>query len=412
MTASGAVISARHPPDNTLHGFAVGIAQTPVSTALSRLELSRFRNYRQLSLHLDPSCCVILTGHNGAGKTNILEAISFLSPGRGLRRARLVDADWRGGEDHPSPAAAWAVYAELSGSGGGVESLATGRDAAAADESEKRLVKIDGKTVRGQGELTRALSLVWLTPQMDTLFLDGASARRRFFDRLVYGFDTEHAARIAAYEQVMRERNRLLAMPRADAAWIASLERKMAEYATGIAQARLVTLERLQHAISASSCSFPKARLALRGMAEDMLLHGQACVEVEQALCAALEAARGRDAALGRATLGAHKTELIVFHEINGFEAAGCSTGEQKALLLGMVLAQTRALATWSGRTPVVLLDEVIAHLDDARRLELCEEICETRAQVWMTGTDPDLFRAMKGRACFFTVDGATVTAS
>lgn len=370
------------------------------------LSLTDFRNYESLTLDTGGGS-VILTGHNGAGKTNLLEAVSFLAPGRGMRRAVLSEVDRVGG-------GAWTVSAELRTHAGEMQ-IGTGRDASMGEEADKRRVRIDGKPARGAAALAEHVSLAWLTPQMDQLFIEGNSARRRFLDRLVYGFDPAHASRVNAYEQAMRERNRLLAQQRqgagrADPFWLEALERKMAEGAVAIAAARLQAVSQLGDAIMQSTRSFPKAHLALSGDAEDALSQGEPALAVESSLAAALAAARGLDGASGRASVGAHRSRLSVTHAEKNMEAARCSTGEQKALLLAITLAEARAGAKWHARVPILLLDEVVAHLDPVRREELFQEIHDVGAQTWMTGTDTHLFEGMRDTAGVFRVENGRVT--
>ncbi|NBO20073.1 MAG: DNA replication/repair protein RecF, partial [Proteobacteria bacterium] len=289
--------------------------------------------------------------------------------------------------------------------------IGTGRDPESSD-ADKRLVKIDGRPARGQAELSRHISALWLTPQMEQLFQEGASAGRKFLDRLVYSFDAEHASRVNEYEYAMRERNRLLSQYRPDEVWLDALEQTMAETGAAIAQARLLAAEHINLAIQASPLSFPKADLSIRGPVEDLLSQGMAAVAAEEAFKGQLRAARGQDAAAGRTLSGVHRSELGVIHIIKQMPAENCSTGEQKALLLSIVLAQARAGAQWKGVVPVLLLDEVVAHLDATRRLELFEEICQIGAQSWMTGTDASLFAGLEGEAQYFHVENGTVRRS
>jgi DNA replication and repair protein RecF len=371
---------------------------------ISSLSLNHFRNYTSERLEVSP-LPVILTGHNGAGKTNILEALSLLTPGRGLRRAKLGDLDNRK-EDHLP----WAIAASINGMQGETK-IGTGRDLEAGEEGiDKRIVKIDGKPARSQAELARHISIIWLTPQMEQLFNDGASAGRKFLDRLVYSFDPEHAARVNEYEFAMRERNKLLSHPRADAAWLDALELTMAETGAAIASARLHTVEHINHAIAASSLSFPKAIISISGIVEDLLKLGTAAVQVEEDFQAILRTGRLQDMAAARTLSGPHRSAMQVIHAEKQMPAEACSTGEQKALLLSIVLAEARSGARWHGVVPVLLLDEVVAHLDATRRLELFEEICQIGAQVWMTGTDEKLFKEMQEKAQFLMVENGALT--
>lgn len=363
---------------------------------LSRLSLTQFRNYDEAVIETGPDP-VALTGRNGAGKTNILEAISLLTPGRGLRRAKLSELDTR------ETGGAWSIAARLHGRQGETR-IGTGRDPE-SPEGDKRLIRIDGKPQRGQAELARHLSVLWLTPQMEQLFQEGASAGRKFLDRLVYSFDAEHVTRVNAYDFAMRDRNRLLQDGRADTAWLDTLEAAMAESAAAIAQARAHTVEHLNHAIGQSELSFPKARLAVSGFMEDLLQQGRPAVEAEQAFQHTLGQNRRQDGFAGRTTLGTHRSALQVTHREKSMPAESCSTGEQKAMLLSITLSQARAGAIWHGMVPILLLDEVVAHLDASRRQELFEEINALGAQVWMTGTDRSLFAGMEGRAQFLTVE-------
>lgn len=379
-----------------------------MNISLSCITLTNFRNYAHLSLPLTPQP-VVLTGANGAGKTNVLEAVSLLTPGRGLRRARVVDMDRAvPGNANPLPLP-WAVTASLRLPDGEEVELATGRDAdAAAQGTDRRLVRIDGNEAP-QNALGDVLSVIWLTPQLDQLFLEGQSARRKFYDRLVYSFEPDHAGHVSAYDQAMRERNQLLQDRRNDSAWFAALERKMAEHAVVVAAFRLQTMERLNAVIAQSSRDFPKATLELHGAVEDMLQRGITAVEAEGRFCELLAASRVEDGYAGRTGQGIHRTELLVFHQTKGMEAAQCSTGEQKAVMLSIILAQARARALWRGAAPILLLDEVVAHLDLKRRAELAEEILDIGVQAWLTGTDAETFGHLAAKAQFFHVSDATI---
>jgi DNA replication and repair protein RecF len=384
--------------------MAGGTPETSATASwLARLTVRDFRCYAQVSLEADPRP-LVLTGPNGAGKTNLLEAISFLSPGRGLRRARLGEVDRLA----PSGTAAdrvWAVSARVMGPQGPCD-LGTGRDPAGRD---RRLVKVDGAFVRGQQALGEVFNVVWLTPQMDGLFRDAASGRRRFLDRLVYGFDPAHAGRVAAYDQVLRERGRLLRTGRGDAAWLTSLEESVARYGVAVAAARRGLMARLAGACAAGVGPFPHAELGLVGEVESWLGELSA-LESEDRFRARLEASRARDAENGGATVGPHRSDLAVRHLETGLAAELCSTGEQKALLISVVLAHARLLTLDRGAAPVLLLDEVVAHLDEPRRAALFEELLALGAQAWMTGTDAALFDGLRGAAQFFLVRDARIS--
>ncbi len=355
------------------------------------LSLTHFRNHTQLQL-APQGCSVILTGPNGAGKTNVLEAVSLLSPGRGLRKAKLGDMTTFGphprvggkdGGQHEAAAVgervAWTVAARCSGLQGHTH-IGTASDRSAS--SDRRVVRIDGENV-SQNTLSRHLAILWQTPQMDGLFLGSGSDRRAFLDRLVYSADAAHAARVNAYEKAMRERNRLLADEAPDNGWLEALEQRMAGEGEAIARAREETVARLNAAMQHTDSAFPKARLAIHCEVTDA-----------PAFAAQLARARPRDAAAGRALGGVHRAALSAFHIDKNREAGQCSTGEQKAVLLSILLAHARARARCAGAAPVLLLDEVVAHLDETRRRALFEAIAELGAQAWLTGTDAGDFSA------------------
>jgi len=379
-----------------------------VRLAVRRLTLTDFRCYEHHRLEAD-GVPVVLTGPNGAGKTNLLEGLSFLVPGRGLRRARLADIARRpaGGRPGTSPRP-WGVAALLSAGETEVE-IGTGLEAAADGGRDKRVVRINGETQRSQAVLAEHVGCQWLTPQMDQLFLEGPPGRRRFLDRLVFGSDPAHAARVGAYDHAMRERTRLLAVGRADADWLKALETTMAAEGIAVAAARLDVAGRLGIRLAESRGAFPSAAIRVAGTVEAWLAGGPA-LEAEERFSAALAQRRPQDAAEGRATLGPHLSDLAVTHLGTGRAAETCSTGEQKALLVALVLAAARMRAYEIGAAPLLLLDEIAAHLDETRRLALFDEIEALDAQVWLTGTDAALFRPLAGRAQFFTVADAHVT--
>src|SRR4051794_28976524 len=369
--------------------------------AVTRLVLTDFRNYRSARLDLDTSP-VVLSGPNGAGKTNLLEAMSFLSPGRGLRNARLGDIDRRSGAAEPAPAG-WAVAATVAARYGAV-GIGTGRD---ANGGERRAIRIDGEPVRSQSALAERLGVLWLTPQMDRLFVEGPEARRRFMDRLVLGVDPAHAARVGRYEQAVRERSRLLRDGRNDPAWLAALEEIMAAEGIAVAAARRDAIERLDHVCADAPGAFPRARVGVVGAVESWLGEMPA-LAAEERLCAALAASRTGDAAAGGAAIGPHRSDFAVIHAAKNIAAEAASTGEQKALLIAIVLAQAQLQQRDRGAGPLLLLDEVTAHLDAARRAALFETIAGIDGQVWITGTDPGLFAPLRGVARFLSVhDGA-----
>lgn len=371
-------------------------AASPQALWISRLALGGFRNFREAELRLEPRP-VLLTGPNGAGKTNLLEAVSLLAPGRGLRGARLGELARRGASNaagQTGEEAAWAVAATVETPEGPRE-VGTGRDPnRAAGARETRAVKLDGRFAASQQALGAAVRCVWLTPQMDRLFEAAPAGRRRFLDRLVYGFDPAHAGRISAYETALRERARLLKAGRDDPAWLGALEATMAEKAVAIAAARRDTVARLAGALAEADGPFPGAELGLAGDAEAWLDESPA-VEVETRLAARLAAERAHDAEAGGARVGAHRTDLAVAHGRSGMPAALCSTGEQKALLIAIVLAHARLVRLAAGFGPLLLLDEVAAHLDAAHRGALFERVLALGLQAWVTGTEAQPFEGL-----------------
>lgn len=372
--------------------------------AFIRLTLTDFRSYTRTELAMT-GAPVFLVGPNGAGKTNLLEAVSFFTPGRGLRGASLAEVGRR--QPGERTGRAWAVAAELAVDGEPVR-LGTGVEQPGAS---RRIVRLEGETVP-PGRLAEYVRQVWLTPAQDRLFLEGAGERRRFFDRLVFAAEPRHAAYASAYEKTMRERMRLLTEGPADPAWLDALEARLAEAGALMAAARARTLAALQAEIdSRGERPFPQARLGLAGAWEQMALEGAGLEEIEPRLAAALAAGRERDAAAGRGLTGPHRGDLTVVHAEKDRPAAECSTGEQKALILNLVLAQAARLARAEGQpSPILLLDEVAAHLDGRRRAALFDEIEALRLQAFLTGTDDHLFEGLIGRAQGVRVDAAGLT--
>jgi DNA replication and repair protein RecF len=369
------------------------------SAALLSLTLTDFRSYERARLETGGRS-VYLFGANGAGKTNLLEAISLLSPGKGLRGASLAEV----GRRLPGEAVgrAWAVAAEVESGEDAPVRIGTGVEQGGA---ARRTVRLEGETVP-PGRLADHVRPIWLTPAQDRLFLEAASERRRFFDRLVFAGEPAHAANANAYDKAQRERMRLLTDAAetgapADTVWLTALEARLAESGALLAQARARTLSALQAEIdSRGDRPFPQARLTLSGDWEKMALEGAPFAEIELKLAHALAAARGRDGSAGRALTGPHRGDLAIFHVEKDRPAAECSTGEQKALILNLVLAQAARLSrAESAPNPVILLDEVAAHLDLTRRAALADELTALKLQAFLTGTDESLFDHLKGRA-------------
>jgi DNA replication and repair protein RecF len=376
---------------------------------ICRLTLTNFRSYRAATVSPKASL-VALTGPNGAGKTNLLEAISFLSPGRGLRRAQLDEVAFSEGRaepdeaaDHPSrlsPVRSWAVSAEVEGALG-LATLGTGIEPGTSGETSSRKYRIDREPISSATAFADHLRVVWLVPAMDGLFLGPASERRRFLDRLVLAVDSSHGSRVSALERALRSRNRLLESRSPDAHWLDAAEHETAEIAVAVAAARAETVRRLAASLAARrepQFGFPSAAIALDGWMEDMVLTLPA-VEVEDRYRAMLKENRARDAAAGRTLEGPHLTDLAVHYREKGIAAGSASTGEQKALLIGLVLAHAALVGDMTSVAPLILLDEVVAHLDPDRRAALFDALDRLGSQVWMTGADPAAFAGIVSRA-------------
>ena len=370
---------------------------------ISKLTLTDFRNYAALSLDLHPGP-VVLSGENGAGKTNLLEAVSFLSPGRGLRRAQYPDIAREGA------AGGFAVHARVDGPSGPVE-IGTGTSGASAEDGAQRRVRINGANARSAEDMLEWLRVTWLTPAMDSLFGGPAAERRRFLDRLVLAVDPGHGARVLDYEKAMRGRNRLLAEDSRDSGWFEAIEAQMAEAGTAIAAARAETTRLLASMVERlpGDGPFPQSVVALDG-GIDTLVATLPAVDAEEAFRRLLGDGRGRDRAAGRTLDGPHRSDLLVRHRPKDMPAELCSTGEQKALLIGMVLSHARLCGEMAGSVPILLLDEVAAHLDPGRRAALFAILHELDCQVFMTGTERGLFSALEGRAQFVTVSAGTAS--
>ncbi len=371
---------------------------------IRRLTLTNFRSYRAAQIEV-AAAPVVLVGPNGAGKTNLIEAISFLAPGRGLRRATLDEVAFQEGDG------SWAVAADIDGALG-LAALGTGIEAPAAEGTAvTRRYRIDREPAVSAAAFSDHVRVVWLVPAMDGMFSGPASERRRFLDRLALAVDAEHSGRVAALERSLRSRNRLLEEPRPNPHWLDAVEHETAEIAVALAAQRAETVARLQQALRARdhpASVFPSGEIALKGWIEE-LVRQRPAIEAEDRYRAVLKDNRARDAAAGRTLDGPHLTDLIVTHVRKRIPAADASTGEQKALLIGLVLAHANLLAEMSGFAPVLLLDEVVAHLDPARRTALYAELEALGAQVWMTGADPAAFAEIEPRAQVFEVSPGRV---
>lgn len=365
--------------------------------AVRRLELTDFRNYRHLRLDL-PAGMLVLVGANGAGKTNLLEALSLFSPGRGLRRAKLRDLIRYGAEG------GWTLSMRLERED---EEIRLGTGLAEVDGKATRVVRCDGEKLSTQ-RLVEVLGLQWLTPQMDRLFIEGTAPRRRYLDRLVLAFDPMHGRRVASYERGLRERAQLLRAGRADPTWLKVLEERIAGEGVAIAAARKDAVNRLDGLLSNRPGPFPSAVLKARGTVEDWLGEMPA-VDAEARFQEQLRRQRRQGSDEGGSTDGPHRSDLAVYHARKGVPAGQCSTGEQKALLIAIQLATIELETRRRGAPPILLFDEIAAHLDEERRGALFDVLDASGAQVWMTGTDAALFAALKGRASFVQVQDGEV---
>ncbi len=353
-------------------------------TPVTRVTLTQFRSYASLTWTPAPGISV-LTGPNGSGKTNVLEAVSLLVPGRGLRQARLADVARTGSS------AGWGVAARL-----GPTTIATG--ALPGAPADRRVFRLNGVAPRNQAEVAATLAAVWLTPQMDRLFQDGASARRRFLDRLVWALEPGHAREVSAYETALASRNRLLAHGAgpADPAWLSATEAGMARHAVAATAARVTLIARLNQAGTAGA--FPAAHLSLLDPISDRLQTTPA-LATEDWLREQWAASRARDAAAGMTLLGAHRADMALSDAATSLPAAQASTGQQKALLIGVILTHAGLIASARGAPPLLLLDEPAVHLDVSRRAALWSALLVSGAQVMLTGTDRDVFAPLRDTA-------------
>lgn len=366
---------------------------------LEKLKLTTFRNYASFVLEMDKRH-VVLTGHNGAGKTNVLEAVSFLSPGRGMRRASYGKVGQSGSDG------AWTVFAKMVGAHDDVN-IGTGLQQTPHGLETTRRVQINGTQAKTSDELLDHCRVLWLTPSMDGLFTGPTGDRRRFLDRLVLAVDPAHGRRVADYEKCMRSRNKLLADDYPNSDWLDATEVQLAELGVAIASARQELVNLLSEVIIKNNdpnSPFPDALVSIQGQLETEINEVSAS-DLEEEYLRRLKASRGIDARAGRTLEGPHRSDMIVVHRPKAMEAALCSTGEQKALLIGLTLAHARLVGEMHGHAPILLLDEIAAHLDEGRRAALYEMIDALGCQAWMTGTDYDLFKALENQANFFTIE-------
>ena len=358
---------------------------------LTSLTLTNFRNYESARLEFAEQTTVIY-GSNGSGKTNLLEAISLLTPGRGIRSCKLEDVKKHGQNE-------WSVVSDVGG-----YKIAVGLE----PDRQRRTIKVDGEKQNGGNALAEYVSAVWLTPQIDGIFLEGSGDRRRFFDRLIYNFDPEHASRVVIYENAMRERLKLLKDGHKDEIWLKSLEQRMAEYGVAIAAARIEVIGYLQNAIDKSETDFPTPEIRIASDYEAGLMNSSA-LDVEDRLRADLAESRIKDMYSGRSNVGVHRTDFKVSFKDKNMPAELCSTGEQKGLLISIILGLARLLRERRNKTPIILLDEVVAHLDESRRQQLFAELNNLGCQSFLTGTEKALFAGLLGDVQYAKVTNSNI---
>ncbi len=368
------------------------------SAQIRRLTLTNFRSYHAAQIALEKPGAVVLTGPNGAGKTNLIESISFLMPGRGLRRATLEEVAFAEGDG------SFAVSAEVEGVYG-LSTLGTGIEPPQPDVTVNRKCRIDREPVSSAAAFADHLRVIWMVPSMDMLFNGPASERRRFLDRLTTTVDASHASRVSALERALRSRNRLLEENNSDTHWLDAIEHETAELAVAVSAARGETVQRLQTALAQTQVTspFPPAAIALDGVLEKLLAE-RAAGDVEDHYRNMLRDSRARDAAAGRTLEGPHRSDMLVTYAAKNIPAADASTGEQKAMLIRLILAHAGLIADMTGHVPILLLDEVVAHLDPGRRTALYEALAALGAQVFMTGADPAAFGDIAASATMFDV--------
>lgn len=364
--------------------------------SVSSFTLKNFRNYSSAQCEVSATV-IVITGSNGIGKTNILEAISMLIPGKGLRKSSILEIE------NTESNAPWVVSASVE-YGNAKYHIGTGRD----QQNDKRIVKINGEVLKAQSKLAEYCSILYLTPEMDRIFTESRSERRGFMDQLATNFDPEHARRMAIYNYALKARKKLLENSNADPDWITVLERRMAEQGVAIAASRLEKLEWTKDAIDQGISNFPKAILSLEGEVEGWV-EKMPAIQAENLFKETLQNNRKLDRETGRTHTGIHRTDFIVYHREKNQDISICSTGEKKALLLAIILANARAKGVCSLGIPILLLDEVVAHLDDRRRSSLADEILSLNAQCWMTGTDKTLFDPFQRSVQHLTVKNGNI---
>lgn len=378
-------------------------------TIITGLHISNFRNYQTVELSALPNGFIVLTGHNGAGKTNILEALSLFGQNRGLRKAGLEDMQ---SKQYPRPG--WQIGMHTDSDLYGPIPMAIRFN----PDTGRKILRLKKEDIKAQTAFLDYIQLLWLTPQMDSLFLDASTERRRFFDRMIYnGFDGAHAGRLTRYENALRQRSKLLTDEEnldPDPIWLDSLENDMAETGVAIAAARIDFIQRLNQANQLSAKhqsikSFPLGHFAISGYLEDMLLKGAKAVAAEEAFRKTLSQSRRNDAQRGGAKEGVHKSDFQVTHQEKNMPADQCSTGEQKALLTGIILSYAQMLKAESQQMPILLLDEIAAHFDQEKREELFALLESFGSQIWMTGTEPEVFDRLQGKAYFMDINNNAI---
>ena len=401
-----------------MHGVAEA---NNVVAGVRRIRLTNFRCYASAALNLDSSVPVVLFGPNGAGKTNLLEAVSYLTPGKGLRNARLSEVARRTsvpfadlGKNSPENIipmpVSWAVAASVTSSlTGGEFDIGTGCEASvSSDSSPRRKLRLNGQDKSSLSELSEILSAVWITPAMDRIFAGESALRRRFFDRLVQSFTPSHAGELAAYANSYRQWGKLLREGCSDKHWLSALEESMASHGVAIAAARNDALQRIDGFLHEKKADFPRAYIRLSGFLED-LLQSKPALAVEDIFKERLASSRNLYAD-GGSVVGSHQTDLLACHE-NGQSAELCSTGQQKALLISLVLAHIEAIKAESLAYPIILFDEAAAHLDGLKRDALLDILLSLPTQSWLTGTEESSFALLDGKAQFFNINDSLISA-